>query len=99
MEDIHVKGNPQMRNLVPINQAMKKANLGLYLQHKLSTIEFEFSGNVQLMQAGASGHPSGVSAVATVRRVEDQFHISQGQERVSQKFMEGRTVRFLRNRP
>ena len=88
-----------MRVLVPINQAMKKANLGLYLQHKLSTIEFEFSGNVQLMQAGASGHPSGVSAVATVRRVEDQFHISQGLERAFRKPMEEKTVPSLKNRP
>ena len=88
-----------MRNLVPINQAMKKANLGFHLLHKLSTIDLKFSDNVQLMQAGASGHPSGVSAVATVRRVEEQFHISQGLEPAFRKPMEEKTVPSLKNRP
>ena len=76
-----------------------KPNLGLPFQHILSTVDLKFSGNVLLMQAGVSGHPSGVSAVATVRRVENQFHRSQGPGHVFRKPTEVRIAPSLRNKP
>ena len=84
---------------MPINQAMKKSNLGLCLQFKLSTIDSTFSENVPLMQAGVTGHPSGAHAVPTVRRGKSQFHRSPGTEHVFRKCTEARIASYLRKKP
>ena len=84
---------------MPINQAMRKSNLGLCLQFKLSTIDSTFSENVPLMQAGVTGHPSGAHAVPNVRRGKSQFHGSPGTELAFRKCMEARTAPYLRKKP
>ena len=65
--------------------------LGLFIFHmillreNLYIVDIDSSGDAQSMQDGAAGHLSGVSAMATVRRGENQFHGNQGQERVFRK--------------
>ena len=84
---------------MPVNQAMTKANLGFCLQYELSTIDFMFSGNVPLMQAGVAGQMSGASAVATVRRGGNQSLRSQDQGRAFRKCMGARIAPCLRIKP
>ena len=99
MEEYHVRENPERWKLVPINQAMKKSNLGLCLQFKLSTIDSTFSENVPLMQAGVTGHLTGAHAVPTVGRGKSQFHRSPGTERAFRKCMEAGIAPYLRKKP
>ena len=59
----------------------------ILLRENLYIVDIDSSGDAQSMQDGAAGHLSGVSAMATVRRGENQFHRSQGQELVFRKPM------------
>ena len=71
-----------------------------FSRHQNSPIDFLSSAaDAQLMPDGAVGHLNGALAVVTARKGENQFHISQGQERVFRKSTEARIAPSLKTRP
>ena len=72
----------------PMESTSDLKNIELCASNNVSY--YECSGNVQLMQDGAVGLLTGALVVVTVRRGENQFRLSQGQEHVFRKRMEAK---------